>query len=75
MNIVPTNTAAWIGAKGARLEVSKVIYEDFLPSALAEGRYVPAPDPTVVGKGLECVQPGLDGHMKGVSAKKIVVSL
>lgn len=56
-------------------EVSKVIYEDFLPKALAEGRYVAAPAPDVVGKGLKCVQIGFDAQRKGVSAKKAVVSL
>ncbi len=56
-------------------DVSKVIYEDFLPSALAEGRYAAAPEPYVVGKGLESVQAGLDIQKKGVSAKKVVVSL
>jgi len=56
-------------------EVSKVIYEDFLPQALADGRYVAAPDPYVVGTGLECVQTGFDAQRKGVSAKKVVVSL
>jgi len=56
-------------------EVSKVIYEDFLPQALADGRYVAAPDPYVVGQGLECVQTGFDAQRKGVSAKKVVVSL
>ena len=56
-------------------EVSRVIYEDFLPKALAEGRYVAAPDPYIIGKGLECVQAGFDAHVKGVSATKVVVSL
>ncbi len=56
-------------------EVSKVIYEDFLPKALAEGRYVAAPEPYVVGTGLEHVQAGFDAQIKGVSAKKVVVSL
>ncbi len=56
-------------------EVSRVIYEDFLPQALADGRYVAAPDPHVVGKGLEYVQAGFDAQKKGVSAKKVVVSL
>ena len=56
-------------------EVSKVIYEDFLPKALAEGRYLAAPAPYVVGTGLEYVQAGLDAQIKGVSAKKVVVSL
>ncbi len=56
-------------------EVSKVIYEDFLPAALSEGRYVAAPAPYVIGTGLEYVQAGFDAHKKGVSAKKVVVSL
>ena len=56
-------------------EVSRVIYEDFLPSALADGRYVAAPEPYVVGKGLEAVQAGLDAQRKGVSAAKVVISV
>ena len=56
-------------------EVSKVIYEDFLPKALADGHYVAAPEPAVVGKGLEYVQTGMDTQKQGVSAKKVVVSL
>jgi len=55
--------------------VGKVIYEDFLPKALAEGTYLAAPDPIVVGKGLEYIQAGFDLQKKGVSAKKVVVSL
>ncbi len=55
--------------------VGKAIYVDFLPKALAEGAYVAAPDPHVVGKGLEYVQAALDLQKKGVSAKKVVVSL
>jgi len=56
-------------------EVSTVIYEDFLPQALADGRYVAAPEPYVVGTGLESVQAGFDAQRKGVSATKVVVSL
>ncbi len=56
-------------------EVSTVIYEDFLPRALAEGRYVAAPEPYVVGRGLASVQAGFDMQRQGVSAKKVVVSL
>ncbi len=56
-------------------EVSRVIYGDFLPQALADGRYVAAPEPYVVGTGLEYVQTGFDAQRKGVSAKKVVVSL
>lgn len=51
------------------------VYTDFLPDALAKGQFVPAPDATVVGKGLEKIQEAFGIHMQGVSAKKIVVSL
>ena len=56
-------------------EVGKAIYIDFLPRALADGAYVAAPEPQVIGKGLEYIQAGYDIQRKGVSAKKIVVSL
>ncbi|KAL2012852.1 hypothetical protein VTN00DRAFT_377 [Thermoascus crustaceus] len=56
-------------------EVSQAIYVDFLPKALAAGTYTCAPDPEVVGKGLENIQPALEILKKGVSAKKLVVSL
>jgi NADPH:quinone reductase-like Zn-dependent oxidoreductase len=55
--------------------VAKAIYGDFLPNALRDGRYVPAPEPLVAGKGLESIQEALDLHSKGVSAQKVVVSL
>jgi len=55
--------------------VSTAIYRDFLPSALAEGCYVAAPAPSVVGHGLGDVQHALDIQRKGVSAQKVVVSL
>jgi NADPH:quinone reductase-like Zn-dependent oxidoreductase len=56
-------------------EVGKAIYEEFLPQALAEGKYIAAPDPQVVGKGLEHVQEAMNLNKKGVSAKKLVVTL
>ena len=56
-------------------EVSTAIYEDFLPRALAEDRYVAAPPPHIVGHGLEHLQPALDIQLKGVSAQKVVVFL
>jgi hypothetical protein len=55
--------------------VGKAIYVDFLQGALAEGTYIAAPDPLVGGKGLEYIQAGFDLQKKGVSAKKVVVSL
>ena len=56
-------------------QVGKAVYEDFLPGALKAGTFVPAPEPWVVGKGLESLQGAVDLVQKGVSAKKVVVSL
>lgn len=56
-------------------EVGKAIYEDFLPEALERAVFRPAPEPWVVGHGLESVQAGLDLVGKGVSCKKVVVTL
>lgn len=56
-------------------EVSTLIYQDFLPQALAEGRYHAAPEPLIIGTGLEHVQVGLDAQKNGVSAKKVVIRL
>ena len=56
-------------------EVGKAMYEDFLPKALEQNKFVPAPDPQVVGKGLEYVQKAIVMSKKGVSAKKLVVTL
>ena len=56
-------------------EVGPLIYGDFLPKALAAGRYVAAPDPLVIGQGLAQIQAGLAAQKKGVSARKVVVSL
>lgn len=51
------------------------IYVDFLPRALAERQFVPAPTPEVVAHGLENIQEALEIQKKGTSAKKIVVTL
>ena len=56
-------------------EVSKVIYEDFLPAVLAAGKYQAEPEPRFVGHGLRDIPAALDAQMRGVSAEKIVVSL
>ncbi|KAI4245698.1 MAG: hypothetical protein L6R42_010112 [Xanthoria sp. 1 TBL-2021] len=55
-------------------EVDKVIFESYLPKALAEGKFVAAPDPYVVSKGLEFLQAGID-VVNGMSAKKAVINL
>ncbi|KAI6083809.1 zinc-binding oxidoreductase [Hypoxylon rubiginosum] len=51
------------------------VYLEFLPRALAVRQFVPAPSPLVVGKGLDKIQEAMAVQMKGVSAKKVVVSL
>ena len=56
-------------------DVSHAIYERFLPTALAEGRYVAAPQATAVGHGLAAIPAALDLQKDGVSARKLVVTL
>ncbi|AEO66225.1 uncharacterized protein THITE_152278 [Thermothielavioides terrestris NRRL 8126] len=55
--------------------LARRIFRDFLPKALEAGSYVPTPEPEVVGHGLEYIQPAFEKLRKGVSAKKIVVTL
>lgn len=54
-------------------EVGPVIFRDFLPKALAFGEYATAPEPMVVGRGIQSVQVALQTRAKGVSARKVVV--
>lgn len=56
-------------------EVGPAVWVDFLPKALDMGSFIVAPDAQVVGKGLESIQDGMDLMIKGMSAKKAVVSL
>ncbi|KAI0964719.1 zinc-binding oxidoreductase CipB [Xylaria arbuscula] len=56
-------------------EISRVIYEEFLPKALKEGSYKTRPEPLVVSKGLKSVQAAVDLQRAGVSAQKIAAKL
>ena len=56
-------------------EVGPMIFTDFLPGALASGRYKAVPDPQVAGHGLSAIPEALDRQRRGVSAAKIVVTL
>lgn len=56
-------------------DVGAMVYTDFLPTALAQAKFRPAPEPLVVGMGLDKIQEAMDVNMKGLSAKKAVVSL
>ena len=55
--------------------VGPAIWRDFLPAALAEGRYRALPEPLVAGTGLEAVPDALELQRRGVSARKVVVTL
>lgn len=55
--------------------VGPAIFRDFLPAALADGRFSPAPDPTVFGVGLDQIPAALGSLRRGVSAVKIVVEV
>jgi threonine dehydrogenase-like Zn-dependent dehydrogenase len=56
-------------------EIAGKIYNEFLEEALEMGRYVCAPEPEVVGQGLESLQEALGVSRRGVSARKVVVKL
>ena len=56
-------------------EVGPAVCVDFLPKALETGTFIAAPDAQIFGKALESVQEGMDSMMKGMSAKKAVISL
>ncbi|KAL4926666.1 zinc-binding alcohol dehydrogenase family protein [Aspergillus undulatus] len=56
-------------------EVGPAIFETFLPKALMAGTFQPKPDAETIGKGLDIIQDGLEKLSKGVSARKLVISL
>ncbi|KAF2718511.1 putative zinc-binding alcohol dehydrogenase domain-containing protein cipB [Polychaeton citri CBS 116435] len=55
--------------------VGKILFHDFLPKALADGTFVPAPETVVVGHGLGTIEDGLARMKAGVSAQKLIVTL
>lgn len=63
------------GSSLMKNEVGPMLWQQFLPAALADGTYIAAPAAQVVGSGLESVQPALDRMRRGVSARKLVVTL
>ncbi len=56
-------------------EVGPAIYNDFLPGALATGMYRAEPPAEIAGYGLKAIPGALQQLRKGVSAKKLVVSI
>jgi hypothetical protein len=55
--------------------VGNAVWRQYIPEALAAGKFQAKPDPVVMEGGLEKVQEGIDILRKGVSAKKIVINL
>lgn len=55
--------------------VGPAVFCEFLPGALADGRFRPEPHPLIAGYGLTAVPDALDTLRAGVSAAKIVVTL
>ncbi|KAK9378447.1 chaperonin 10-like protein [Kockiozyma suomiensis] len=66
-------SSGWILMEPAKF--SKLAYVDFLTPAIKEGKYIVAPKPLIVGKGLEAIQSGIDRQKQGMSAEKVVISL
>lgn len=56
-------------------EVGPAVWDKFLPKALAAGKFQAKPDAMVIGHGLEHVQEGMAANKKGVSGKKVVITL
>lgn len=56
-------------------DVTIPFWRNYLTSALEDGRLKCLPEAYVVGNGLEAIQEGMEVLKKGVSARKVVVSL
>lgn len=62
------------GASLMNDEVGPLMFETFLPAALAERRSLAAPQSEVIGHGLGAIQQGFEVQRRGVSARKVVIS-
>ncbi|CAM0139048.1 hypothetical protein VKS41_003643 [Umbelopsis sp. WA50703] len=63
------------GSELKKNEVGPAIFAEFLPKALENGSYIIAPEPEVIGHGLDQIQNAFDTLRNGVSAKKLAVTL
>jgi D-arabinose 1-dehydrogenase-like Zn-dependent alcohol dehydrogenase len=66
-------TSIW-GGTPVVSPVGPAVFTDFLPDALADGTFRPAPEPRVIPGGLARIPEALSELRRGVSAAKIVVS-
>lgn len=76
----PSNLPSDVDAKGvfAALldkDIADGIWAKFVPAGLKSGVLKPLPPASVIGKGLESIQKGMDMNKKGVSFAKIVIEL
>jgi NADPH:quinone reductase-like Zn-dependent oxidoreductase len=55
--------------------VGPMIFEDYLPKALADGTFSPSPPCQVTGHGLDAIPAAMAMHAAGVSVAKLVVTL
>ena len=67
-------SAIW-GGTPTHSSVGPAIFRDFLPEALRDGRFRPAPGPRLTGNRLQDLPVALDALRAGVSAVKLVVTL
>ncbi|KAH8690182.1 chaperonin 10-like protein [Talaromyces proteolyticus] len=74
-HFAPTSVHAASIVKEPHKKVSDAVWRDFVTKALENGHLKAKPDPEVVGKGLGDIQKAVDLLKKGVSAKKLVVTL
>lgn len=56
-------------------DVARAVYHDFLPAALASGKFVPMPETQIVGHGLDKIPEAFEIGKKGLSARKLVVTV
>lgn len=57
------------------LDIGDAVWRNYIPVALAAGKFQAKPDPEVLEGGLDKVQDGIDLLRKGVSARKVVIEI
>lgn len=60
---------------GDQKDFGKWLFGKWLAAALANGTYVPSPEIEKVEGGLGAMQQALDTHKKGLSGKKLVLTI
>ncbi|KAL3417104.1 zinc-binding oxidoreductase [Phlyctema vagabunda] len=58
-----------------RRDIGDAVWRNFIPQALAAGKFQAKPDPLLLVGGLEKVQEGINIQRNGVSAKKVVIEV